>query len=167
MTIMVVPRTALAPASPSVGIFWRVDGVLVVDRSTLEEAETYGDCITHAAGHHERWEAWQALGTARLAAMGFPDQVASTEYDQWPRGRIVYETPPRRFVLYADRRLQKPYIIHALNVNRHPIGLPTKHGRKSLIKMSVRAIGWGPDRRQSGPHPYAKMASHIKGLSHN
>jgi hypothetical protein len=114
MTIIVVPKAALAPAPPSVGIFWRVDGVLVVDRSTLEEAEPYGDCITHAAGHYERWQAWQALPTARLADLGIPVQVASTEYDQWPRGRIVYETPPRRFVLYADRRLQKPDIIDAL-----------------------------------------------------
>lgn len=38
----------------------------------------------------------------------------STEYDQWPRGRVVCETPPQRFVLYADRRLQKPDIIAAL-----------------------------------------------------
>ena len=51
---------------------------------------------------------------ARLADIGYPDRIASTEYDQWPRGRIVYETPPRRFVLYADQRLQKPDIIDTL-----------------------------------------------------
>ena len=51
---------------------------------------------------------------ARLAHIGYPDRIASTEYDQWPRGRIVYETQPRRFVLYADRRLQKPDIIDTL-----------------------------------------------------
>jgi hypothetical protein len=44
------------------------------------------------------------LGGARLAAKGYPDRIASTEYDQWPRGRIVYETPPRRSVIYADRQ---------------------------------------------------------------
>jgi hypothetical protein len=37
-----------------VGIFWRVDDFLVVDRSTLAKAEPYGDCVTHAAGHYER-----------------------------------------------------------------------------------------------------------------
>ena len=100
--------------SPSVGIFWRVGDTLVIDRSTLEEAEPYGDCITHAAGHYERWQEWQALGAARLAARGYPGQIISTEYDEWPRGRIVYETPARRFVLYADKRLQKPGIIEAL-----------------------------------------------------
>jgi hypothetical protein len=114
VTIMVAPEAALASASPSVGIFWRVDGVVVIDRSTLEKAEPYGDCITHAAGHYERWQEWQRLGTTRLAVLGYPGHIASTEYDQWPRGRVVYETPPQRFVLYADRRLQKPDIIAAL-----------------------------------------------------
>jgi hypothetical protein len=55
-----------------------------------------------------------ALGGARLAAKGYPDRIASTEYDQWPRGRIVYETPTRRSVIYADRRLQQQDIIYAL-----------------------------------------------------
>jgi hypothetical protein len=114
MTIMVAPKAALVPTQPAVGIFGRVNGVIVVDRSTLDEAEPYGDCITHAAGHYERWQEWQALGGARLAAVGYPDQIAWTEYDQWPRGRIVCETPTRRFVLYADRRLQKPDIVDAL-----------------------------------------------------
>jgi hypothetical protein len=98
----------------SVGIFWRVAGVLVLDHSTLEEAETYGDCLTHAAGHYERWQEWQELGATRLASMGYPECIASTEYDDWPRGRIVYETLARRFVIYADRRLQAPDTINAI-----------------------------------------------------
>lgn len=99
---------------PSVGIFWRVGGVLVTDRSTLAEAEAYGDCLTHATGHYELWEQWRRLGAARLAALGLPAQIASTEYDEWPRGRIVYERPSGRFVLYADSRLQAPDTIAAL-----------------------------------------------------
>jgi hypothetical protein len=91
-----------------------VAGVLVIDRSTLDEGEPYGDCLTHAAGHNERWESWQALDAEGLRAIGFPDRIASTEYDEWPRGRIVYETQAKRFVLYADRRLQEPGIIDAL-----------------------------------------------------
>lgn len=50
-----VPTPPASP-EPCVGIFWRVGGVLVVDRSTLAEAEPYGDPLTHAAGHYERWE---------------------------------------------------------------------------------------------------------------
>ena len=88
--------------------------VLVADLSTLAEAEPYGDCLTHAAGHYERWEQWRRLGAPRLAALGLPAQIASTEYDDWPRGRIIYEKPARRFVIYADRRLQAPKIIVAV-----------------------------------------------------
>lgn len=114
MTIRVVPTLAVGPIQPSLGIFWRVAGILVIDRSTLDEGEPYGDCLTHAAGHYERWENWRALGAERLRAIGFPDRIASTEYDEWPRGRIVYERLAKRFVLYADRRLQKPDAIDAL-----------------------------------------------------
>lgn len=114
MTIVIAPKSALAPTQPAVGIFWQVDGVIVIDRSTLENAEAYGECLTHAAGHYEHWQEWQALGAARRAAAGYPNPIASTEYDEWPRGRIVYEAPSRRFVIYADRRLQQPAIIDAV-----------------------------------------------------
>jgi hypothetical protein len=71
MTIAIAPEAALAPTQPGVGIFWRVNGVLVVDRSTLENAEPYGECMTHVAGHYERWQEWQALGETQLAAKGY------------------------------------------------------------------------------------------------
>ncbi len=114
MILCVTPTTALSPTSPSVGIFWRVAGSLIVDRSTLDEAEPYGDCITHARGHYECWQEWQALGGTGLATKGYPTKIASTEYDEWPRGRVVYEIPANRFVLYADRQLQRPDIVAAL-----------------------------------------------------
>ena len=113
-SVAVKPNNSAVAAAASVGIFWRVAGVLLVDRSTLDEAETYGDCITHAAGHYERWEEWRALGGARLVSMGYPERIVLTEYDDWPRGRIVYETLARRFVSYVDRRLQAPDTINAI-----------------------------------------------------
>lgn len=110
----VASHAASTEAVPSVGIFWRVAGVLVIDRSTLQEAEPYGDCLTHAAGHYEKWCDWQAHGGAWLASRGYPTAIVSTEYDEWPRGRIAYETDTSRFVLYADRRLQDRKTIQAL-----------------------------------------------------
>jgi hypothetical protein len=95
MKVVVAPKAALEPTPPAVGIFWRVDGVIVIDRSTLDEAEPYGDSLTHAAGHYERWQEWQALGVARLTVLGYPGRIVWTEYDQWPRGRIVYQTATR------------------------------------------------------------------------
>jgi len=114
MTISIAPKTALAPTSPAVGIFWRVEDTLVIDRSTLDAAEPYGDCLTHAAGHYDRWEEWRALSRVQRTSAGYPERIASSEYDQWPRGRIVYEKLDRRFVLYADRRLQQPEIVDVL-----------------------------------------------------
>jgi hypothetical protein len=114
MTIAIAPNSALAPTEPAVGIFWLVDNVLVVDRSILSEAEPYGECITHAAGHYERWGEWRALDRSSLAALGYPSLIRSTEYDQWPRGRVVYETTTQRFMFYADRHLQKRETIAVL-----------------------------------------------------
>ncbi len=82
----------------------------------------------HCRCHYDRWQEWQALGGAGRALAGYPDRIASTEYEVWPRGRIIYETPARRFVLYADRRLQQPTMIDALKTafvmnrgsKRHP-----------------------------------------------
>ena len=99
---------------PSVCIFWRVSDYLVVDRSALSDAEPYGDCLTHAMGHYDRWQQWQGLGGAKLTLRGLPKSILSTEYDDWPRGRVVYEIASEIFVVYADRRLQKPGIIAAL-----------------------------------------------------
>ncbi|MCJ2007957.1 hypothetical protein [Methylobacterium sp. J-092] len=112
--------SALAPSNtdttsePSVGIFWRVAGALVVDRTPLSRAEPYGDCLTHGPGHYEQWEAWQRLGVRGLREQGHPDAIRVSEYDEWPRGRVVYEVPSARFVLYADRRLQQLATLTAL-----------------------------------------------------
>ncbi|MEX2431589.1 MAG: hypothetical protein WD645_06700 [Dehalococcoidia bacterium] len=112
-------NVTIAPAAPqviapSVGIFWKIGDVLIVDHSALSEAEAYGDCLTHADGHYERWECWQSLGGSCLRSLGYPETIMTSEYDEWPRGRIVHEVPSKRFVLYADRRLQKPQIITAI-----------------------------------------------------
>jgi hypothetical protein len=59
---------------------------MVSDRSALDRAEPYGDYLGHAVGHYERWQGWQALGGRRLVALGYPELIAWTEYDQWPAG---------------------------------------------------------------------------------
>lgn len=112
--LSIAPTAAATPTVPSVGIFWKIGNVLVIDRSSLDHAETYGDCLTHASGHYERWEEWQRLGGAGLHRLGYPIDIASTEYDEWPRGRVVHEVQRARFVVYADVRIQKPAAISAL-----------------------------------------------------
>jgi hypothetical protein len=44
----------------------------------------------------------------------FPKSILFSEYDDWPRGRVGYETLANRYILCADRRLQRPEIVTAL-----------------------------------------------------
>lgn len=101
---------------PSVGLVWGVpnpDGsyLLLFDTKELTRAETYGDCLTDARGHVEIWDAWQRLSSRELKAIGVPLLVKAHPYDHWPRGRVVYQNSETRFVILADRRLQRSAII--------------------------------------------------------
>jgi hypothetical protein len=99
---------------PHVGIFWWAPegpGVLVTDRTPLTEAEPYGDFLTHPAGHFEVWEDWRRLGVLGLRRRRLPPAIASTEYETFPRGRIVFHGPTQTFWIYADGRLQVPAVI--------------------------------------------------------
>jgi hypothetical protein len=76
-----------------VGIFWVVSGNPLIDSTTLNEAEAYGDYLTHSRGHAEVWEAFQRAG-------GVPREV---EYEEFPRGRVMYNRKTKRFTLLADK----------------------------------------------------------------
>src|SRR4051812_26554506 len=102
-----------SPGTPCVGIFWGLPPEkgerrrrIVVDRSAVAEAETYGDALTHARGHYEVWEEWQRIGPSGLLKQGLPPTIAFYEYEHFPRGRVVYNSVAERFVIYADRWLQ-------------------------------------------------------------
>ena len=98
-----------------VGIFWgipRATGWEIIKESTqLEQAELYGVFLTHSRGHYEVWEAWKDLGAARLRRIGLPGDIIDFEYEDFPRGRIVFDTNARAFTIYADRKLRQPSII--------------------------------------------------------
>jgi hypothetical protein len=96
-------------AVPHVGIFWLVSDperdMFVTDSVPISEAELYGDCLTHPRGHYEMWDRWQRAGPSWLKRNGLPTAICRTEYEEHPRGRIVYERSADLFVVYADRRL--------------------------------------------------------------
>jgi hypothetical protein len=64
-----------------------------------------------AAGHYDVWSEWQKLNATALAKQAIPQAVAYHEYEDFPRGRIVYHVKARQFIIYADRRLQRPDIL--------------------------------------------------------
>lgn len=106
----------ISMTTPSVGIFWGClskDGsmALLADKSSVDQAEDYGDCRTHATGHAEFWEALTRLGAAGLEKRGLPTAPAWHKYEAVPRGRVVFWPKEQRFIIYADRRLQGPAFI--------------------------------------------------------
>lgn len=103
----------------SVGIVWGVpDGRpglhLVTDRTRLAEAEPYGDCLTHPRGHYDVWESWRRLGPAGLKRCGLPAAIAWHEYEEFPRGRVVFHTGSFRFTLYADPKLRRASVLDGI-----------------------------------------------------
>lgn len=76
-----------------VGIFWLVDGTPLIDSTSLSAAEPYADHLTHPRGHAEVWEHYQR------------NELVSREmeYEESPRGRVMYSTKTQRFTFLADR----------------------------------------------------------------
>ena len=94
-------------AGTSVGIFFGAmhNGapVIVHEATALGDAEDYGLCKTHPGGHLEAWE-------ASLRALSLQG-----DYDDFPRGRIVYDRPSAYFNVYLDRALDVPIFRRAIN----------------------------------------------------
>ena len=101
---------AFQAEEPSVGIFWLVGNGpagarLLAEGCSVKAAEPYGDCLTFADGHYDVWARWRKARGDDRALQGL---VRSWEYEDWPRGRIVFDRAKGRFILYADRRLLLP-----------------------------------------------------------
>lgn len=82
-----------AEPEPRVGIFWLLRDRVVHDTSLLSDAEPYGKCLGHPESHYDYWTRQQRLGAV----------PRDMEYEESPRGRIVYDTITERFTLFADR----------------------------------------------------------------
>ena len=76
-----------------VGIFWLVNGKLLLDSTLLSQAEPYGDHLTHPRGHDAVWEDFQRLGKV----------PADVGYDEPPHGRVMFDRTTESFTLLADK----------------------------------------------------------------
>jgi len=95
--------------SPAIGIFWVVTDRggsprVLADLIPLVQGEPYGEFLTYG-GHYTFWERLARLGAAELRRRGLPMAPTWSEYEEWPRGRVVHHQPTRRFIVYADRKL--------------------------------------------------------------
>jgi hypothetical protein len=108
-------------ADPHVGIFWVVQTAdsgakLLAAGRPLGQAEPYGDCLTYGPGHHETWAQWRCDRTVDPALRAL---VRTYEYEDWPRGRIVFDRARDLFLLYADRKLMTPAMIARIETQFH------------------------------------------------
>jgi hypothetical protein len=99
--------------TPHVGIFWLAqttegEARLLTAGCPLGGAEAYGDCLTYSPGHYKTWAQWRRDRTLDPALRTL---VRAYEYEDWPRGRIVFDRSRDLFILYADRKLLTPDMI--------------------------------------------------------
>lgn len=78
---------------PMVGIFWLLDGELIFDVTLVSSGEPYGDCVGHAKSHIAFWS---ELHRSRMIPL-------DVEYEDPPRGRVVFNVKTRQYVVYADK----------------------------------------------------------------
>jgi len=101
-----------------IGPFWVVEddgrAVLLAHTVRLEQAEPYGDMLTTETGHYDVWSALARRGDAGLRKAGLPTAPAWSEYEEWPRGRVIYDRKRRRFIIRADRQLHKPAFVRLI-----------------------------------------------------
>lgn len=106
---------------PHIGIFWvaqtkESEAKLLASGCLMDQAEPYGDCLTYGPGHYETWVQWRRDKTVDPDVRAV---VRSYEYEDWPRGRIVFDRSRDLFILYADRKLMTPEIIARIQAQFH------------------------------------------------
>ncbi len=77
---------------PRVGIFWLVRDQFVIESVPVSQAEPYDERLTFPASHIDVWKRLQEEGRAPL----------ESEYDEPPRGRVIFEPSSREFLILAD-----------------------------------------------------------------
>jgi len=73
-----------------VGLFFIVNGTLLLHKRLLADAEPYGDFINYPASHYDVWQRRYA-------------RKYKIDFDYFPRGRIVYNQKDNIYLLYYDR----------------------------------------------------------------
>jgi hypothetical protein len=100
--------------APQVGIIFYFGNKLWIESTPLEKAGTYGECKIHDGNHIDYWD--------RLISEGLVPQ--DDEYQNIPRGRVVFNTSTKRYRLMLDRCiLRRKSLVAAI---KWQMGLPAK-----------------------------------------
>jgi hypothetical protein len=113
MTNVFCSKAGNIPKDAYVGPYWFVQEnpgkiLLIAHRCSLADAEEYGDCLTSPHGHYDLWESWRAGSPPDgLAAI-----VREAEYEEWPRGRVVFDFVRSQFIVYGDKQVFEHKLQH-------------------------------------------------------
>lgn len=83
--------------APKVGIFFLVNGRLWFECTPLSEAGNYGDFKIHEGDHIRFWDDLVRAGSV----------PADSEYEDYPRGRVVCNAQTGHWVVYMDRCISR------------------------------------------------------------
>ncbi len=117
-------------STAAVGIFWVIQrpgntAILLDHRCMLNVAEPYGEMLTCPHGHYDLWGQWRT-GKGDISS-AIRAVIATSEYEEWPRGRIVFDTIRQEFTCYADVQiLRRADLLAAV---RDRFGLPKDRTR--------------------------------------
>ena len=82
---------------PRVGIFWLIGTRMIFDTTALSAAGKYGDFVIHDGDHVIAWADMEERG----------EVPQGSAYEEYPRGRVNFNTMTQRFTLYADACILK------------------------------------------------------------
>ncbi len=77
-----------------VGLYFYVNGKVLIDLADIEDAELYGDFKIGKSSHYEIWEDKYYM-------------IYHKPYDYFPRGRVAYNYKENKYFLYADKCIDK------------------------------------------------------------
>jgi len=85
---------------PLLGIFWFFKGKLLKAETPWEEGIEGPEAINAKDDHVNVWPTMQRQNPA----------LRNLEYEEVPRGRVVFLKKPRKFCVYMDKQLHTPAI---------------------------------------------------------
>jgi hypothetical protein len=97
---MTTTKTASQFHHPLLGIFWFLNGKLLKAETVLEEGIENLEAISAKGDHINVWPILQRQNAG----------VRNLEYEEVPRGRIVFMKKPKKFRVYMDKTLHTPAI---------------------------------------------------------
>ncbi len=90
-------RQHVVHPEPRVGIFWLIGTRIILNTTALSAAGKYGDFTIHDGDHVTHWAEMEKRG----------EVPQGSAYEEYPRGRVTFNTRTQRFIMHADACILK------------------------------------------------------------